>query len=75
MEKEKSKVEEKFIPEKEDVGLLGEITGMNTEGLEKLADEEKSEAYRNQNKYVRRLKVLYRKYIKRSSAKTQTINA
>jgi len=69
------KNEQEFVPEEKDIGILGKITGMNTEGLEKLADEEKSEAYRNQNKYLRRLKVLYRKYIKRSTAKTQTINA
>jgi len=74
MSKEKTE-KEQFIPEEKDIGILGEITGMNTEGLEKLADEEKSEAYRNKNKYFRRLKVLYRKYIKRSSAKTQTIDA
>ncbi|MFB6115020.1 MAG: hypothetical protein ABEK04_01915 [Candidatus Nanohalobium sp.] len=70
-----SEDEEEFVPEEEEVGIIGEITGKNTEGLEKLASEEKSSEYRSTSRYVRKLKTLYRKYLKRSEAKTQTIKA
>lgn len=69
------KAEEDFSPEEEDIGIIGEITGKNTEGLEKLASEEKSKEYRGSNRYIRKVRNLYRKYVKRSQAKTQTIEA
>jgi hypothetical protein len=69
------KTEEEFTPEDEDIGIIGEITGKNSEGLEKLASEEQSKAYRDSNKYFRRIRNLYRKYVKRSRANTQTIEA
>ena len=69
------KDEEKFRPESEDIGIIGEITGKNREGLEKLAKEEESQKYRDTNKYLRKLKLLYRKHFKRSEASTQTIKA
>ncbi|MFB6175080.1 MAG: hypothetical protein ABEJ87_03815 [Candidatus Nanohalobium sp.] len=67
--------DEDFKPEEEDIGLIGEITDMNREGLEKLAGEEKSEEYRSSNRYIRKLKKIYRKYVKKPDAETQTIQA
>lgn len=71
----KDEKDEDFTPEEDDLGIIGEITGKNTEGLEKLASEEKSRSYRDSNRYIRRLRNLYRKYVKKSRAKTQTIKA
>lgn len=67
--------DEKFIPEEKDIGLIEEITGKNREGLRKLGNEEKSQAYRNRNRYIRKVLKIYRRYLKKSEAKTQTIEA
>lgn len=69
------KQEEEFTPEEKDIGIIEEITGKNTEGLEKLAKEEKSQEHRDSSKYVRKFRKLYRRYLKKSEAKTQTIEA
>jgi hypothetical protein len=71
----RQKDEKEFRPESEDIGIIGEITGKNREGLEKLAKEEQSQKYRDANKYLRKLRLLYRKHFKRSEASTQTIEA
>lgn len=69
------KDEDDFKPESKDIGIIGEITSKNREGLEKLAREEESQKSRKTNKYLRKLKLLYRKHFKRSEASTQTIKA
>jgi len=67
--------EKDFRPEEDDIGIIGEITEKNHEGLEKLAKEEKSREKRDSNSYMQKLKVLYRRYFRKSEAKTQTIKA
>lgn len=67
------KQEEEFTPEEKDIGIIEEITGKNHEGLKKLAREEKSQEQRDSSKYVRKFRKLYRRYLKKSEAKTQTI--
>jgi len=67
--------EEDFRPEEEDIGIIGEITEKNREGLEKLAKEEKSQEKRDSNRYIQKLKLLYRRYFRKSEASTQTIKA
>lgn len=67
--------EENFKPEEEEIGIIGEITGKNTEGLEKLGSEEKSEEFRRKNRLIRKFKSIYRKYLKKSEASTQKIKA
>jgi hypothetical protein len=71
----RQKDEKEFRPESEDIGIIGEITGKNREGLEKLAKEEQSQKYRDTTKCLRKLTLLSRKHFKRSEASTQTIEA
>lgn len=75
MKEDKTEDEEEIRPEKEDIDVLGEIAGVNAEGLGKLAREEKSQELRDSNKYVRKFRALYRKYFRRKRADTQKIKA
>ncbi len=70
-----SSEEKDFQPEEEEIGLIGEITGKNSNGLEKLGSEEKSEQFRRKSRLIRKVKKFYRKHLKKSEAKTQKIKA
>jgi hypothetical protein len=72
---EKNQKDEEFRPREKDIGILKEITGKNQRGLEKLGKEEKSKAFRERNKYIRKVFKLYRRYFKNREATTQTIKA
>lgn len=69
-----SSEKDEFKPEKEEIGLIGEITGKNSTGLEKLGSEKKSEQFRK-NRLIRKVRKFYRKHLKKSEAKTQKIEA